>query len=201
MASHLDSGLIKFAIIVAIAIGSTIFNWMKKRAEIEQQRRQPPPPDAPPPKQTNWEEELRRVLAGEEPSAPAPPPIPPPVPVMRPVVVAPPARPIALASPRPRPLPPPRPVEINEEDVGLPVHMPTLAESAQAYLRASQLESKVAAHMGQIDDQVRQHKLAKITKPVSPEIRQALSLLRDRPSVRSALIASVILGPPRGLEA
>src|SRR5262245_39104427 len=120
--------------------------WWKNKAEKEQAEAPPPwpgqqqpgpgqpPRPARPPTQTpaaRWEEELRRLLEGE-PAKPPPPPV--------------------VTAPPPLPPKPPRkpavskPVVVVDRDMetGLPVQMPKLERSAQAFLRASQLESKVA---------------------------------------------------------
>jgi hypothetical protein len=83
---------------------------------------------------------------------------------------------------------------------GLPVQMPSLEQSAQAFLRASQLESKVAAHMQRVDQQVTTHPKLGLKKQVAPEIRQAIGLVRNRQSQRAAIIAGIVLGPPKAME-
>jgi hypothetical protein len=86
-------------------------------------------------------------------------------------------------------------------DRGLPVQMPTLEHSARAYLRASNLESRVAAHMQRAGQQVVSHPKLEWKKSVAPEIRQAISLVRHRQSQRAAIIAGLVLGPPKAMEA
>jgi hypothetical protein len=83
---------------------------------------------------------------------------------------------------------------------GLPVKMPSLTQSAQAYLRASQLESKVAQHLQRVDEQVTKHAKVERKREVSPVVRQTIGLLRDRQSQRAAILASVVLGPPKAME-
>lgn len=179
--------------------------WWKSKAEKEQADAPPPwpgqkPPPSPgpgpgqppagqpaPTPAARWEEELRRLLEGG-----APKPTPPPV------------------APVPPPLPPkpprkslvPKPVVVTDADMetGLPVRMPTLEKSAQAFLRASRLESKVAEHMQRVSNQVTTHKKIELRRDISPEIRQAVGLVRQRQSQRAAIIAGMVLGPPKALE-
>jgi len=82
---------------------------------------------------------------------------------------------------------------------GLPVQMPALEQSSQAYQRASRLEDRVAQQLRRVQEQVTTHKKAATRKEVAPEVRQALQLLRGRSSQRTAILAAVILGPPRAL--
>lgn len=79
--------------------------------------------------------------------------------------------------------------------------MPTLEHSAQAFLRASNLESKVAEHMQRVGLQVVSHTKMDLKKVVAPEIRQAIGLVRNRQSQRAAIIAGIVLGPPKAMEA
>lgn len=195
---------------------SGISAWLSKKQQAGQEEPQPPPqprrprparpvrpgptpaqPQAPPPRQTSWEEELRRLLQGEseeEPAAPpvitAPPPRQPP-PVTRPT-----------AAPPPLPKRQPAPVLKSDDDMekGLPVKLTGLKEAAASYLHASQLDKKVEAHMRGIEHRVVTHKTAPMVKVVAPELIQARALLRDQRSLRSAIIASVILGPPKAMQ-
>lgn len=85
-------------------------------------------------------------------------------------------------------------------ETGLPVRMPSLEQSAQAFLRASQLESRVAEHMQRVDHLVTKHPKLESKKEISPAIRQAIGLLRNRQSQRAAIIAGIVLGPPKAME-
>ena len=207
-------------ILVAIAVISGLHSWWKKRqggaAEEEDDDSPLPPrrPGAPQPGTTpprpnspasSWEEELRRMLQGEPAQTPAPPPLRPP-----PVIVA--APPPLPATPRPAvrqpaaPLPYlahsniPVPLEGDEEETGLAVKMPSLEQSAQAFLRRSSVESMAVARLQQADKQVAMHTPAQLrSRGISPDAQRAVALLRDRNSQRSAILASVILGPPKAL--
>jgi hypothetical protein len=167
----------------------------------------PPPPPQPQPATSSWEEELRRLLQGDRPTPPSPQPIPPPVPP---------------SPPHPRPSPPPvpaspRPVAASPYDTRRPVPKPPAApsaplphfrpaaldRSAAAYQRASHLAESVAGRMREVERRTQIHEpgAARVRrKPVSREINAARSLLQSPQAARQAVIASVILGPPRGLE-
>ena len=188
--------------LIVVVVVSSLHSWWKKRqGEPEDtddeapwpkptQRRPPPPRPAP---SSNWEEELRRV--------PAPPP-PPPIPV---VPVAPPTRPAA-------PMPYlahssiPVPAEGREEEVGLPVRMPTMAESAQAFLHGRTIGHRTAEHFHGVEQQVirhipHEHAGSSSSRPGrSVDATRGLELLRERSTQRAAIIASIVLGPPKSLE-
>jgi hypothetical protein len=188
----------KLIFLLVFAAIAAVHSWWKKKQGAEgdsepwpgqPQRRQPPRPAGqpapPPPKQPQrWEEELRRLLQGDAPKPPVPPPLlripaPPPAPGQRPVII---------------------PQSDPDMEKGLSVQMPSLLQSAQAYLRASSLESRVASHMRGVEQQVTTHKTTSVTRQVPAEIRQAVGLVRHRQSLRAAIIASVVLGPPKSLE-
>lgn len=216
--------LITLLIFAAIAI---ISSWWKKRQRDQESDswgdgRGPAPPlpsrrgKAPPAQPTNWEEELRRLLQGEEaapPSAPPPPPVAPSRPAPKPPPV--PRRPVVVVR------------EEGEMEKGLAVELPKLAESARSYLRAKSLEHRVEEHLRQraglatsasayaqasrLDVKVAEH-LRHVTEdaarsPVphreraaAPESVVVRAMLHDRRAARSAILAAVILGPPRSLE-
>ena len=88
----------------------------------------------------------------------------------------------------------------GEMETGLPVQMPSLEHSAKVFLRASQLEQRVSDHMHGVDVRVTEHKILEIKRQASPEIRQAVALVRNRQSQRAAIIAGIILGPPKAMD-
>ena len=199
---------------MAFVIAIAIFNWFKRRTEeppeTGSERKLSPPPRStrpsagtgPPPvaprtpaRKRDWEVELRRLLEGETAapapqeqapqethSVPAPPPLPPPPPV--------------YSRPRPAPM---QPVAVEPER-GLPVELAGLTASGESYQRASQLDEKVAEHLRTISDQVEQHKAVSQGGVASMEIAETLALLRNPRSLRSVIMASVILGPPKSLQ-
>jgi hypothetical protein len=102
----------------------------------------------------------------------------------------------------PRPAPIRRITDLQESlqlDTATPPKMPSLTQSAQAFLHGSHLESRLArAHP--TDPQIGQQVKFTLRKETSPEIRQAIGLLRSRQSQRAAIMAGIILGQPKGLE-
>ena len=193
MPRHTDKSVIQFLIVLGVMIVWGILDWLKKRVRAQDpgktwtttETSQPPAPR--PARKTDWEEELRRVLGGEQ----SPPPSPPPVIVYHEPRATPP-----LAAPTP-----PRAVTMRAEPkAALAVPVPGFAQSIEAYQRASQLDVKMAEHLSQIAEQVRTHAVEQKEKASAAEIVQGISFVRDPQSIRSALVASVILGAPRGLE-
>jgi len=98
---------------------------------------------------------------------------------------------------RERPIlsPPPLPpgVEITSQQLA------SLSESKQAYARASQLDQTAAARIERTPGQHVQLTTV-IRRTTSPEVMQVVSLFKNARAARQAVIASVILGPPRALE-
>jgi hypothetical protein len=54
--------------------------------------------------------------------------------------------------------------------------------------------------MQRVTRQLTTHQAETIQKQAPPEIREAIGLLRTRHSQRAAIIASVVLGPPKAME-
>lgn len=216
--------LITLLIFAAIAV---ISSWWKNRQRDQESDpwgdgRGPAPPlpsrrgKGPPAQPTNWEEELRRLLEGEEaapPSAPPPPPVAPSRPAPKPPPV--PRRPVVVVR------------EEGEMEKGLAVELPKLAESARSYLRAkslehkveedlrqraglatsasayaraSQLEVKVAEHLRHVTEDTARSPVPHRERAAAPESAVVRAMLHDRRAARSAILAAVILGPPRSLE-
>ncbi len=209
-----DRTLIQFLVAVAFMVMMAIFNWIKNRSQSQEhtdtnsERKDPPQPRASPgpadsaripkearPRKIDWEGELRRMLEG---TTATPPPLPPkPLPA-EPTHVPP--RPVITLPPIQRPTPTPiRPAQVEQER-GLPVALPGLTTSTPTYARASQLDERVAEHLREITKQVEQHKMVQQENPLPFEVTQALALVRSREGLRSAILASVILGPPKAME-
>ena len=188
-------GLIGLIIFAVIAIISSL---LKKKQEepFELPPELKPRGDRPQPPRRSWEEELRRVLE----QSPEPPPIVQHVPAPPP-----PAR---------LPPPPPRPViEHGWDEGGIEVTLPTpqphitptfhppvgLVESDSRYAGAARLQERVAEHMADVT----RHRVGTTLvqrAAASLEATDAAQIVRTHRGVRTALIASIILGPPRGLE-
>ncbi|MBI5384225.1 MAG: hypothetical protein HZA90_06005 [Verrucomicrobia bacterium] len=203
MFAGIDSliGLVIFLLISVIA------SWLQKKARSGEEENMPAPPPRrrqrpagapapsptqPQPKPISWEEELKRLLGDQLPEAQ---PAPPPPPVL-----------VESRRPSAPPPPPPLPQEFSESTYTAeknPVEvtfrpLPALTESVQAYEQASSLEHKVEARLREVT-----RKPVALThvfhRKVSQEATEAVALVRHPKSLRSAVLASVILGPPRAL--
>ena len=153
-------------------------------------QRVPPPIKAPEEEQTtNWEEELKRLLEGRFPEPEPEPPAPPP---------------LVTIPPAPRPPPPPEDfsettyqTERNPVEVAFKP-LAGLSESLKAYQRASNLEKSVEQRLQQAT-----HSPVAPTRveprPINPAAQRARALLKGPESLRSAILVSVIFGPPRAL--
>jgi hypothetical protein len=226
MARHSDSTLIQFLLTMAFVTVVAIFNWIKRRSQSEEpaetgsEQRLPPTTRAPSqrtpaspapqpipsartpapsaprpaPRKIDWQEELRRMLEGDEQAAPTPRSAPTPhTAAPPPLVVAPPALPASRPVPA-RPISP-------EQERGLPVQLRGLTTSIQTYQRASQLDQNVADHLLQVTERVRRHQPTRQGSLASQDIAHTLALLRTQPGLRSVIMASIVLGPPKALEA
>jgi hypothetical protein len=196
------SSLIWLVVFVVIAIVSSFF---KKKAESEDEWELPPElkprrDELPPlqrPAASRWEEELRRTLQ-QHPAPAAPPPIiqqlPPREvrPVYRHVHEDPTAEEkphIQVALPAPQPF---------TEHVFQP--LPTLTESTQRYAQAATLEKRVQKHMQSVSGQ-RVGTTSVQHMELAPEVRALVDSFRNPKGARSAILASIILGPPRAFDA
>lgn len=146
----------------------------------------------------SWEEELRRLLEGESPVAPPPMRPPPPIvaaPLPRrapaPLPVNPPLR--SVPKPRINPIPVPSLIEVSAEPL-VPMDV-----SRQAYDRGRQLDTAMSARINRVPGEHVQL-TAVVRKPISPEVTQVVSLFKNARTARQAVLASIILGPPTGLE-
>jgi hypothetical protein len=184
-------GLLVFVVISVLA------SWLQKKQQSQQEPpslppRRPrgqstPPPrhPQPAPQPVSWEEELKRLLEGQ--TAEPPPPPPPPIVVPHRQPAPPPSLPRESA----------HPIEHSPVEVTFKA-LPGLTESTLAYAEASTLEEKVQQHLRDVTRRPVamthvQHKAS------SREAAEALNLVRNPKSVRSAILASIILGPPRAL--
>jgi hypothetical protein len=215
----------KFWIFVAIAIGSIIVEWLKKRKQPGEtdtstdtsDLRPPTTPTssrqpAPLPGATSdWEEELRRLLGGEPtvarpPPVPAPQPSPPPI---RPVVIQAPRpvlvpTPVSGAPPIVKPIPPTLAgTAMAEAEKRVEVQLSSLKESVTAYQRASHLQEQVMERLKHVEEMTERHAASAPTahRPnVSADAVQTIALIRNRNTVRQVVIASLIFGTPKSLE-
>jgi hypothetical protein len=202
-------------IIILLMLLSAVSNWLKKRGQPDETEmwpdeteprdprspsRRPGPPEGGEgrPVTRSWEEELRRLLEGE--SRPPqregrPAPVPPP---LRPVIVT--THEPAHARPAPSPV---------ADAAGRPSTIQTIGEVALAKMRTHELKRRASEEVARAEKQIgrRLFKPATIARVAgargnltSNEIVQARSWFRSPESARQAVIASVILGKPRGLE-
>ena len=216
----------KLIVTLFLLVISAIGTWLQKRGAQKTDEGTPgTPSQQPPPKASSWEDELRRLLEGEAPVSPkqvrrppvvvaqspkAPPMAAPPV-VIKPVLVA-----------KPRPAMITTPVESAVEASARTLapmaeskqayerasqldknystrEMAPLRESRQAFDRASQLDKVAAAHIEKVPGQ-RVAATGVMRRSVSPEITQVMSLFKSARTARQAVIASIVLGPPRATE-
>src|SRR3989442_365084 len=216
----------KIWILVAIGIGSIIVEWLKKKkppgepgsTEEEESRRSTTsttsrPPASRPAATSDWEEELRRLLGGEPPVAK-----PPPVPTPQPTAAPPPIRLVVIQAPRPVPAPSPvtsaPPVVRSippplagtakaETKKRVEVQLPTLKEPVTAHQRASLLQAQGIERLKHVEEMTERH-LASVPRPhratVSPDAVRTIALIRNRHTVRQAIVAAMIFGAPKGLE-
>lgn len=215
-----------FWVILAIVIGSVIWDWLKKRGRSEDTDSLPhesesphsspgPHPTTTPTRPTalprpvatsDWEEQLRRLLAGEAPAAPPHTSTPPPI---RPVVVQE-TQPTAPARRDPAPQPvakavPPAPPgpRMGTADRAAEVQLPSLTQSTASFPRASHLRENVADNLKRVEQMTEHHRGSVPTvhrQTFSIESARTISLIRNPSTVRQAVIASIIFGPPRALE-
>ena len=212
----------KLIVIAVIIIGSIIHSWIQRKREEAEEASSPrpsfprPPSPGQRPGQTgapmrrpavprpdspgtggmtgDWQEDLRRLLQGEIPGA-------------TPRTESPPVLPPARAS-RPPAAPPPLlahsdipvPGEGQEMEVGLPVAPVNLSQVDSAHERA-QVQSSAAQRLQDASSQVSAH-LATPSSRARPAGRRGVArqIFRDRQTQRDAMVASIVLGPPRALE-
>lgn len=178
---------------IAIVLASAVVNWLSKRRE-EKMSGGKTPEGAPPPAASSqspaadWEERLRRLL-GEEmvpPAAPQPPrPAPPlhrpkPQTSNRPPIIRPTMRPTAPRRPPP--------VEV----------VPVVVTASSDQVSGGGVEKTIARYE-QLDPAV-MTAVRPITSLRKPSGSGLGAKLRDPHAARQAFVASLVFGPPKGLE-
>lgn len=219
----LFASLESILVFVAIVLISALSNWLKQRQERKQAEArgetvpdgaspaprplfgdgedEDVPPARPVTKPLDWQEELRRMLEGDTPR-PTPPVTPPPLPRQTPMPVFDeeiPTRPAPVLTA------PARTVVVSSQETpaARPLPMGRLQESATAFLRGTQVMGMAEARPQSVIGQVAAARPAAPMVVVGRSNEAALrlrSLLRDPVTVRQAVVASVVLGPPRALE-
>jgi hypothetical protein len=193
-------------IILMLMLLSAVSNWLKRRGQPEEaelwpdetepgdlapgQRRSAAPgePTARPAR-SSWEEELRRLLEGETPRRPEPKPAPAPTAVP----------PVVITASRPVSAPPP-PVTVSTR----PAVQQTIGQTALLLGRTRELQRQAASELRRARSEVGGRPLLsgdERRRDHSEEIRQARAWFRSPQAARQAVIASVILGPPRAIVA
>ena len=83
------------------------------------------------------------------------------------------------------------------------VHLPTLKDSATANQRASHLQARRIEGLKHVEEITERH-LASVPRAhratVSPDAARTIALIRNRNTVRQAIVAAMIFGTPKGLE-
>lgn len=229
LAASIESLLVFLVIILLSGLSNWLKHRQEHKEQAERQREAPLPPHAPEPdhappspapqpeKARDWEEELRRLFGGE----PAPPP-PAPRPVTEPPTPIAPPPPVVLAPPRtqrvpeleeaPEPAPValpqgthfPRTAEALDTTDGPEFILAPLKDSASAIERARQLRAAASARLHPIVAQTETHArattAATVTHPASPEVLQLIAQLRHPRAARQAILASVVLAPPKAFD-
>jgi type IV secretory pathway VirJ component len=90
-------------------------------------------------------------------------------------------------------VPRPNPVKVETRQLA------ALKESSQAYARASSLDVTVAQHIQSVPGQ-HVGLTSVVRQQASTESNQALALFKNAQTARLAIIASVVLGPPKSLQ-
>lgn len=202
------AGIESLLIFLVFIVLSALSTWMQKRQQAEDdtadrlpgepgrpQRPASPPSGQPGPRRPtpsplqDWEGELRRLLQGERPPSPqAPPPPAPP--------------PLAVPPVRPRPAGFP---QVGSSELGgeRDERVTRLEDSQQAFRKAQKLQAEAAKQLRAAQAKTALHRrpyaLAEIPSGES-DIRAARALLSNPWSARQAIIASVVLGPPKAFE-
>ncbi len=146
-----------------------------------------------PPSMTPWEEELERLLRGDSPPSPPRP---------EPVAPAPPVVPPPLWSAREMPVKPPPVAEwVAVDSEPTPVApLVTLVSARPVPASTASLKSRAQSYLHHA--QARPTALPPPPRPGrAPEIAAFVAGLRSRPAARQAVLAAVVLGPPKALEA
>lgn len=176
----ISGGLIPILIFVAFAL---LARWLKKKAESEQAdqyRDLPRGPQPQRPRRKSWEQELRDALENRPPPPPIPREMPPPVSDE--------GQGIEVLLPPPPPLP-----EARFRPLA------GLSESEQRYEHAQNLQQRVARQLE--EGTHRRGVVASVARSQrSASTQHAIRLVRNPENLRTAILANVILGPPRALE-
>jgi hypothetical protein len=200
--AELGAGMLaqfEFLIFVVILIISALFNWLKKKSQEAEEwgefEAPPPPPrqpsrtpHAPPPltreerKPYDWQEELRRMLEGQEPKPPPAPAKPPP---------------LIIQQPPPRP-----PARYDHSRKPARVKVPQRVQTVVPDVRRAEIPVVPAVSLEPTNVVIERPRVpGRIRRPTrSPEVERAVAMFHSSESLRQAVVASVILDAPKALE-
>ncbi len=191
MLAELNNNVIGIIIAIIVTIVASLVK--KKQPEDEWElppelkpRRDQPPQQSQPPKVSRWEEELRRVLQEQpRPQPSAPPP---------------------LIYQQPPPLAQTEEYQTSsdegaQEEPAVP-RLHALTEAAASQAHAASLWQRTQDQLHQLHGPT--HRAAAPASvhhvEVAPDIRALVNSLRHPHTARTAILASIILGPPRAFE-
>lgn len=212
--------------LVVLALFSGISSFLQRRAAKQEEQKQgsrPPEPERKPEvlesdPAESWEVELRRLLGQppeREPSRPPALPAKPLAPVPKPAIATV-RRPPPVSVPQEEgpdfklpPLGEPRSVidraaSINDQ-VTARLHrvsggLGRMAEPSSAPGEVAQFGWDVHQHLEQGIARSRSAPVAQAQRALSPQADGVLNLLRSRTGTQQAVLAALVLGPPRGLD-
>lgn len=198
--------LIIFGLIAAVSA------WLKhRRGEQERDWELPPTqPDSPPARPArSWEQQMRELLADAGPVSPAPPPIPPAPPVMAPRPQVRPPAPYRVPAPQrvlpvpaahfvPEPVPSIRPTP----DLLARAHATTdlLARARSSYAQSLDVDARVRKQHQALSAGLGLKHPGREGSGGPFDAGRALGFLRHREGLKAAVLASIILGPPKALQ-
>ncbi|HVR35489.1 MAG TPA: hypothetical protein VMS21_06515 [Methylomirabilota bacterium] len=177
----------------------------------------PPSRQQPRPQSSHWEEELRRMLELDQPREPTRPPPPPPTPARaQPVLIEEPRRVQPPAIPKSS-VPTPRPPTVIQPGADRPTSARERMKAMQRDLQAR--AERTAAAAGAVHRSAKSARTAKLFKQVAPShtqhsrgemsthrprrsqtIATTVQLFQNPQGARQAILASLILGPPKSME-
>lgn len=184
--------------------------WLKKRREGEDDSSLPSDgqPSKTPSSRGAWEEEIKKLLGVPPAQPPAPPPIAaPPVyaePARRKVISTrtphPATRPVLTRTTHsePRGVAPPPPWDGGFDSAPAVVQRAIpVPKAPDRYKRPSSRDERMGERLKKVKADLAEQRAGRGAKVLSPS-KRALQLLRDPAGTRAAVVASIILGPPKG---
>jgi len=180
-------------VVAVIILGGAVVNWLSQRRQAKQPGQEQRPEDAAAPTankpagEFNMEETLRRLL-GEQ--LPPPSSVPPPVP--QPTRAAPKVAPRRTAQAG-------NTVAVKRTPPKLTPPSLEVAPAAAIY-QVGQTREQAAVRFEQLNEQGQHPAKALDLRRHHSRAGAPTAMWRDRRSVRRAFVASLVFGPPKGLE-